>query len=299
MEFFGIGLPELLLILVLTLIVVGPQRLPEMAAQIGRFVRDFRRYTSELSRDISDALQDIEREYTEVKEEWKEVGEAVRREGEAIEAEVSGAASEATAAIREEPGAAAPQPASVASLIFTQQLLRWLTDPAKDEVENLEIIFTEPLEYWGTYFRVSLLAGVAPALPVIAYYVELPPALKSLLSFSGDVARPFIRVGSYINFVTRLMLVTGLVFEMPLLVMGLAKLGVVNSRRLWGWWRYALILAFVVAAIVTPSIDPITQSLVAGPIIVLYFVGIFLARLVEARPVLPRQCMRRREKGDK
>jgi sec-independent protein translocase protein TatC len=83
-------------------------------------------------------------------------------------------------------------------------------------------------------------------------------------------------------------MVTGLVFELPLVVMGLAKLGVVTSRRLLGWWRYALVLAFVVAAVVTPSIDPVTQSLVAAPIIVLYFAGIIQAKLVEARPVVPR-----------
>jgi len=211
------------------------------------------------------------------------------------------------------------------SAVFTQQFLHWLIAPAKDKVEDLSIIYTEPLEYWATYFRVALVAGVALAMPVIvyeilafvgpgltrqerrwvypivvgatlsflggaafAYYVELPPALRFLLGFSGDVAEPFIRVGSYVNFVTRLMMVTGLVFEMPLLVMGLAKLGVVTSRRLLGWWRYALVLAFVVAAVVTPSIDPVTQSLVAGPIIVLYFAGIVLAKLVEGRPVLPR-----------
>jgi len=211
------------------------------------------------------------------------------------------------------------------SAVFTQQFLHWLTAPAKDQVQDLTIIYTEPLEYWGTYFRVALVAGVAVAMPVIvyeilafvgpgltrkerrwvyplvlgatlaflggaafAYYVELPPALRFLLGFSGDVAEPNIKIGSYVNFVTRLMMVTGLVFEMPLLVMGLAKLGVVSSRRLLGWWRYALVLAFVVAAVVTPSIDPVTQSLVAGPIIVLYFVGIILAKLVEARPVLRR-----------
>jgi sec-independent protein translocase protein TatC len=213
----------------------------------------------------------------------------------------------------------------IVSAVFTQQLLHWLIAPAKDKVEDLSIIYTEPLEYWATYFRVALVAGVALAMPVIvyeilafvgpgltrqerrwvypivvgaslsflagaafAYYVELPPALRFLLGFSGDVAEPFIRVGSYVNFVTRLMLVTGLVFEMPLVVMGLAKLGVVTSRRLLGWWRYALVLAFVVAAIVTPSIDPVTQSLVAAPIIVLYFAGIALAKLVEGQPVLPR-----------
>ena len=214
---------------------------------------------------------------------------------------------------------------TLASLIFTQWLLEWLTQPAKDEVEDLAIVYTEPLEYWGTYFRVALLAGVAMSMPVIvyeilafvgpgltrqerrwiypivvgaslsflggaafAYYVELRPALGFLLGFSGDVAEPFIKIGSYINFVTRLMLVNGLVFELPLVVMGLAKLGVVDSRRLWGWRAYAVVLAFVVAAIVTPSIDPITQALVAGPIIVLYFTGIVLAKLVETRPVLPR-----------
>jgi sec-independent protein translocase protein TatC len=214
---------------------------------------------------------------------------------------------------------------TVASAIFTQQLLEWLTEPAKDQVKDLSIVYTEPLEYWGTYFRVALVGGVALAMPIIvyellafvgpgltrkerrwvypivlgaslsfvggaafAYYVELPPALRFLLGFSGDVATPFIKIGSYINFVTRLMMVTGFVFELPLVVMGLAKLGVVTSRRLLGWWRYALVLAFVVAAVVTPSIDPVTQSLVAAPIIVLYFAGIILAKLVEARPVLPR-----------
>jgi len=214
---------------------------------------------------------------------------------------------------------------TVASLVFTQQFLEWLTQPAKNEVEDLSIVYTEPLEYWGTYFRVALLSGVALAMPVIvyellafvgpgltrqerrwvfpiaagaslsflggaafAYYVELPPALHFLLSFSGDVATPFIKIGSYISFVTRLMLVTGLVFELPLVVMGLAKLGVVDSRRLWGWKGYAIVLAFVAAAIVTPSIDPVTQSLVAGPIIVLYFTGMLLAKLVEGRAVLRR-----------
>ena len=215
--------------------------------------------------------------------------------------------------------------ATLASLVATQWLLVWLTEPARDRLQGGEIIFTEPLEYWGTYFRVALLAGITISMPVVvyqimafvspgltrqekrwaypivigaslafvggaafAYYIELPPAFRFLLSTPGDVAKPFLKVGSYVNFVTRLMLVTGLVFEMPLLVMGLAKIGVVTSRRLWGWWRQAIILGFVAAAIVTPSIDPVTQSLVAGPIIILYFLGIALAKLVEGRPVLPR-----------
>jgi sec-independent protein translocase protein TatC len=108
-----------------------------------------------------------------------------------------------------------------------------------------------------------------------------------LLNPPGDV-EPLISVSKYFNFVTRLMFVTGLVFELPLVVMGMAKLGVVRSKQLLGWWRFAIVGAFVVSAVVTPSIDPITQAMVAGPIIVLYFLGIILARLVESRPLIPR-----------
>ncbi len=120
-----------------------------------------------------------------------------------------------------------------------------------------------------------------------AYYIELPPALGFLLHSPGDFATPLISVQSYIDFVTRLMLITGLVFETPLLVMALAKVGVVTSRKLLKWWRFAIVGAFVVAAIVTPSIDPYTQTLVAIPMIVLYFAGIALAKLVESNPIIP------------
>ena len=101
MEFLGVGLPELLVILVITLIFVGPQRLPEMAAQIARAMREFRRYTSSLSREVTEALEDIEKEYSAVQEEWKEVGEAVRQDVKAMEAEVSGAAADARSALNE------------------------------------------------------------------------------------------------------------------------------------------------------------------------------------------------------
>lgn len=212
---------------------------------------------------------------------------------------------------------------------LTGWFIDFLMEPGKERVDDFQLIFTEPLEYWTAYFRVSLLLGVAISMPVIvfqflafvspgltkgerrwlypivagaslsflagaafAYYIELPPALKFLLDTPGEFTegvKPLIKIRSYIDFVTRIMLVTGLVFELPLVVMGLAKVGVVTSRKLLGWWRYAIVGAFVGAAIVTPSIDPITQSLVAGPIIVLYFLGIALARMVEGSPIIPRR----------
>jgi sec-independent protein translocase protein TatC len=123
------------------------------------------------------------------------------------------------------------------------------------------------------------LTGVA-----FAYYVALPPALDFLLDFGGgDLAEPNIRVGSYVDFVTRLLFWTGVAFETPLIVMYLARFGIVTAGQLLRWWRYAIVGAFVGAAVVTPTIDPVTQSIVAGPIIVLYFLGIILAVFVQPR----------------
>jgi sec-independent protein translocase protein TatC len=207
---------------------------------------------------------------------------------------------------------------------LTSMALEWLKVPAEDKVEGFELVFTQPLEYWTTFFRVSLTLGITLAMPVFiwqtiafvgpgltrnekrwaypivagaslmfvagcafAYYVELPPALNFLLD-AGDVATPLISVKSYVDFTTRLMVVTGLVFETPLLVMGLAKLGIVDSRKLLRWWRFAFVGAFILSAVVTPSIDPITQTLVAAPMVVLYFVGILLAKLVETNPLIPK-----------
>ena len=208
---------------------------------------------------------------------------------------------------------------------ITGWVLEWLKQPGADKVENFELVFTDPLEYVTTYFRVSLMIGIAMAMPVFlwqllafvgpgltskekrwvypiviaaslmfvvgllfAYYVELPPALNFLLNFGGDFAVPLISVKKYVDFVTRLMVVTGLVFELPWVVMGLAWLGVVRSRQLLKWWRFAVVGAFILSAIVTPSIDPVTQTLVAAPMVALYFVGIGLAKLVENRPLIPR-----------
>jgi sec-independent protein translocase protein TatC len=206
---------------------------------------------------------------------------------------------------------------------LTKHAIHFLVMPAQDQVEGFKLHQFQLLDYWSTYFRVSLLLGIAIAMPVIVYeilafvapgltkserrwlypivggatvmfilgmafgyYFELPPALRFLLHANSDDVEPTIGIKTYIDTVTRLLLVTGLVFETPFLLMGLAKIGVVTSRRLIGWWRYAILLAFVVAAIVTPSIDPITQTVVATPILVLYFLGAGLARLVEGNSFL-------------
>lgn len=206
---------------------------------------------------------------------------------------------------------------------LTAYAISFLVQPGKNEIEDFKLHQFQLLDYWSTYFRVSLLLGLAIAMPVIlyhalafiapaltkeekrwlypvvggaslmfvagmafAYYVELPPALNFLLDPNTDDVEPTIGVKTYIDTVTRLLLITGLVFQLPFLIMGLAKIGIVTSRKLIGWWRYAILAAVVLAAIVTPSIDPITQTIVAVPIIVLYAMGTLLAKLVEGNTIL-------------
>jgi Tat protein translocase TatB subunit len=94
MEFFGIGLPELVVILVLTLIVVGPQRLPEVAAQIGRTIREFRHYSSGITKELLDAVQDLEREYQDLRGELRAVSGELRDKAEAFGKDLTGMADE-------------------------------------------------------------------------------------------------------------------------------------------------------------------------------------------------------------
>ncbi len=201
---------------------------------------------------------------------------------------------------------------------LTSWFIGFLIAPAKDIYPGFKLNQFTLLDYWSTYFRVSLLLGIAIAMPVImyqflafvgpgltkqerrwlfpivggcsfmfllgmafAYYVTLPPALDFLLDPNTDDVQSTIGIQSYIDTVTRLLLLTGLTFQLPFVIMGLAKIGVVTSKKLIGWWRFAILAAVVVAAIVTPSIDPVTQAIVTVPIIILYVLGIGLAWLVE------------------
>lgn len=95
MEFLGVGPLELLVILVVALIVVGPQRLPEIAAQMGRFMRAFQRYSSQVTREFSETMRDLEREYTEAKGDWREVGQGLSESAQSVHEEFRAAGQDA------------------------------------------------------------------------------------------------------------------------------------------------------------------------------------------------------------
>jgi sec-independent protein translocase protein TatC len=207
---------------------------------------------------------------------------------------------------------------SAVSFAFFEQIIDILVEPAKDLNLGTggELIYTEVTELLTTAIKVSFVSGLILTSPVLvyqgvmfvapgltgrekrylygfmpavvlafaggvafAYYILTPPALHFLLTFGGDVATPLIRISNIVNLMVRLLFWMGLSFETPLVMYLLAQLGIVSAASLSRFRRYWVVVAFIMAAIITPTIDPVNQALVAGPLLVLYELGILLARI--------------------
>ena len=123
----------------------------------------------------------------------------------------------------------------------------------------------------------SLLAFIAGA--TFGYFILFPTAFKFLLTFGADVASAMIRIGPLVDLVVRLLVWMGLVFETPITMFFLTKSGIVNKDTFKRGRRFAVVIAFVLGALITPTFDPLNQTLVALPFILLYEVGIWLSKL--------------------
>ena len=111
------------------------------------------------------------------------------------------------------------------------------------------------------------------------YFVVFPPAFKFLIGYSSDFLEPMPAVSEYFSLAIRLLLAFGVVFELPVLMVFLAKVGIVNKAFLQKHRKYALLIAFIIAAILTPTPDVVNQLLMAGPLIVLYEISIIAVSL--------------------
>jgi sec-independent protein translocase protein TatC len=204
------------------------------------------------------------------------------------------------------------------AFIFHPLIFDLLMGPAQgfESLQDQKLIFTQATEMIGITMKVSLLGGLALAAPIIlyqvvmfvapgltskekrylfallpgtmisfvsgatfGYYVLLPPALRFLLTFGSNIATPMITVGNYINLVITLLFWLGVSFQTPLVMFFLSKIGLITPRTLARQRRFAVVVAFILGALITPTFDPVNQSLVALPIILLYELGIWLAKL--------------------
>jgi len=122
---------------------------------------------------------------------------------------------------------------------------------------------------------------------LFGYFIALPPAFAFFVSFSTDALKPMISFREYLDLTLKFLLAFGLSFEMPVFIFFLAKLGIVNAKMLSKQRRYAILIIFIAAAILTPSPDVISQILMAVPLMFLYELSIFVAKF--ARRSKPEQ----------
>jgi len=183
----------------------------------------------------------------------------------------------------------------------------------------VELYFLAPTEPFWTHIKVAFLAGLLLAVPVIfyelwrfvspgllprerryagpfvllstffflvgsafCYFVVLPFAMNFLITFDAHL-KPVLSVGQYVDFCIKFLLAFGLVFELPLAITLLSRMGLTTPEFLARNRKYAVLLAFVFAAILTPTPDVFNQTLMAGPMILLYEVGILAAKVFRKR----------------
>ncbi|MEB3288982.1 MAG: twin-arginine translocase subunit TatC [Leptolyngbya sp.] len=113
-----------------------------------------------------------------------------------------------------------------------------------------------------------------------AYFALIPAALNFFISYGADVVEQLWSIDRYFEFVLLLLFSTGLAFQIPVLQLLLGLLGIVNSKQMLSGWRYVLLGAAVLGAVLTPSTDPVTQSLLGGAVLFLYFGGILMVKAI-------------------
>jgi sec-independent protein translocase protein TatC len=207
---------------------------------------------------------------------------------------------------------------TVIALPFSERITDWLARPVTKL--GYELVFTAPAEAFWVQMKVGLIAGVFIASPVILWqvwafvspglhqherkyavpfvligsvmfilggafslYIVTPYALNFLLSYARPGLKPMITIQNHVDFLLKFTLAFGAVFELPLALTLLARMGVVSARMLAKNRKYAILGAFIAGAILTPTPDAFNQALMAGPLIILYEVGIVCARIFGKR----------------
>ncbi len=208
------------------------------------------------------------------------------------------------------------------ALPFSQQIMDYLAKPARDTGHNL--VFLTLTEAFWVQMKIGLIVGLFIASPAVLWQVwrfispglhahekkyaapfvivgsllfigggvfslkvVTPFAIQFLLSYERPGLQAMISIGGYVDFLLKFTLAFGAVFELPLVITILARLGIVSAKTLAKNRKYAVLGAFVAGAVLTPTPDMFNQTLMAGPLIVLYEVGIVCARIFGKRTPAP------------
>jgi sec-independent protein translocase protein TatC len=204
--------------------------------------------------------------------------------------------------------------AAVIGFIFSGAVLDILRAPLPDAYENL--YFTNPADAFSAQLKIAGFLGIAMAMPVILFhawrfvtpgltprerrfvwpvmlaalalfalgvavgFAVIPYALNFLLGFARPGLEPLLTVDGYIGFVTTMMLAFGLVLEFPIVLIGLARVGVLNYRRLASQRRWAILAIVLFAIVLTPGGDPISPLILSGVMFLLFEGSLLVIRLI-------------------
>jgi len=204
------------------------------------------------------------------------------------------------------------------SYFFKERIFEWLMKPLLQvlpEGESQKLIYTAPHEAFVTYLKVAFIAGIGLASPVIlfqlwrfiapglyqdekryllptvffstlffvggalfGYFIVFPFGFQFFVSFANEYITPMISTREFTSFATRLLLAFGLVFEMPVFAFFLARLGLLSAQFMRKQRKYAILLIFVSAAVLTPP-DVVSQMLMALPLLVLYEISVWIVTI--------------------
>jgi sec-independent protein translocase protein TatC len=212
----------------------------------------------------------------------------------------------------------------ILAMIFYEPLIRFLLVPAQNHLSpSAAPIVTGLTEFLGITLKMAFIAGLILAVPMffyqlvkfispaispqtemtllavlptmlilfacgigLGYFMVVPTMVRFLLDFGSDLVTPMIRLSDYLSVISMLLAGLGLAFQTPIIMFVLARIGLVSYRGFIHFWRWVVVLAFVVGAIFDPTPNPFDQLVVAGCIIILYGVGILLSWIIREKPVV-------------
>lgn len=200
---------------------------------------------------------------------------------------------------------------SLISYFYAAELVQYITAPAG------KLYYMSPAEAFFTYLRVSFFAGFLLALPIVLYQIwafvvpaltakehkasiilvpssvllffiglafsyvlVLPAGIKFFMGFATENLQPLLSLGEYLSFVISFLLPFGFIFELPLFIVVMAKFGLITSKFLSAKRKHVLVLSFVIGALISPTPDVFSQTMVAVPVIVLYEFSVLIVKYI-------------------
>ncbi len=200
---------------------------------------------------------------------------------------------------------------TIVSYYYVEDIIQILIAPAG------KLYYTKPTEAFFTYMKISIISGLIVSSPVwfyqiwafiipalskgekrvtflivpsaislfvigvlFSYYLVLPTAIEFFIGFGTDGLQPLFSIGQYIDFVVGFIIPFGITFELPLIIVALGALGILSSQRVRKFRKIFILLAFIIGGAISPTPDMLSQTMIAGPMVLLYEISHGILRYI-------------------